>query len=79
MTTADDIKSWIVAGMPEADVAILGDDGAHFEARIVAAAFEGQSTVARHRMVYAALGPRMGREIHALALKTLTPAEAGQA
>lgn len=79
MTTADDIKSWIVAGMPEADVVILGDDGAHFEARIVAAAFEGQSTVARHRMVYAALGPRMGREIHALALKTLSPSEAGQA
>ncbi|MGB1556438.1 MAG: BolA family protein [Oceanococcaceae bacterium] len=76
MTTADDIKGWILAGLPQATVEVLGDDGAHFEARVVAADFVGKNTVARHRMVYAALGPRMGREIHALALKTLAPDEA---
>ena len=78
MTTAEEIKNWIAAGMPEADIAVLGDDGAHFEARVVSSEFEGKNTVQRHRLVYTALGDRMGREIHALGLKTLTPAEAGQ-
>ena len=50
----------------------------HFEATVVSDAFQGKLPLARHRMVYATLGERMGGEIHALALKTLTPAEAGQ-
>ena len=50
-------------------------DGRHFEALIVAAAFEGKSRVARHQLVYAALGDRMRSEIHALSMTTLTPAE----
>lgn len=78
MTTADDIKGWIAAGLPEAEITVLGDDGAHFEALVISAAFEGKGTVARHRLVYAALGSRMGQEIHALALMTKTPAEAGR-
>ncbi len=47
----------------------------HFEATIVSARFEGVSRVERHRMVYASLGDAMRGPIHALALKTLTPAE----
>jgi len=43
----------------------------------VADAFRGKLPLARHRLVYATLGERMGGEIHALALKTLTPEEAG--
>lgn len=74
----DAIAQMIQAGLPGAEVEVYGDDGVHFEARIVYAAFQGKLPLARHRMVYACLGDRMGGEIHALALKTLTPAEAGR-
>ena len=53
-----------------------GEDGVHFEARVVSAAFAGKLPLARHRMVYATLGEKMGGEIHALQLRTITPAEA---
>ena len=49
--------------------------GRHYRALVVSPRFEGQSRVARQRMVYAALKEEMGGEIHALALRTLTPAE----
>jgi acid stress-induced BolA-like protein IbaG/YrbA len=55
-------------------LAVTGD-GAHFEATIVSAAFVGKSRVARHQVVYAALGDRMRAEIHALSMKTITPDE----
>ena len=51
----------------------------HFGVDIVSAAFAGKPPLARHRLVYAALGERMGGEVHALSLRTLTPAEAGSA
>lgn len=51
--------------------------GGHYDVRVVSARFDGLSPVARHRLVYQALAP-MQQEIHALALKTLTPAEAGR-
>ena len=73
------IKQLIEAGLPGARADVLGDDGVHFEATVVSDAFDGKLPLARHRMVYATLGQRMGGEIHALALKTLTPAEAGHA
>ena len=47
----------------------------HFELYVVSKLFEGKSLVDRHRIVYGALGPSVGQEIHALALKTLTPDE----
>ena len=50
--------------------------GGHFDVRIVAAAFEGKRLVARHRLVYEALAEEMAGPVHALALRTLTPAEA---
>lgn len=50
--------------------------GGHLVARIVSAAFVGQSSVQRHRSVYALVGDLMPNSIHALALNTLTPAEA---
>lgn len=75
---ADDIRKLIEQGLPDASVEVQGDDGVHFEARVVSAAFAGKLPLARHRMVYATLGERMGGQIHALALKTLTPEEAGQ-
>ena len=72
------IKSLIEQGLPGAGFQVSGDDGVHFEATVVSEVFAGKLPLARHRMVYATLGERMGGEIHALALKTLTPAEAGQ-
>jgi len=61
--------------MPGAVVEVQGADGVHFEAVVVSEAFAGKLPLARHRMVYATLGERMGGEIHALSLQTYTPAE----
>lgn len=74
---ADQIRELIEAGLPGAHADVQGEDGVHFEARVVSEAFAGKLPLARHRMVYATLGERMGGEIHALALRTLTPQEAG--
>jgi len=73
---ADFVRRLIEAGLPGARVHVEGADGVHFEATVVSEAFAGKLPLARHRMVYATLGERMGGEIHALALRTLTPAEA---
>jgi acid stress-induced BolA-like protein IbaG/YrbA len=73
----DLIRHLIEQGLPGARVEVQGADGVHFEATVVTAAFAGKLPLARHRMVYATLGDRMGGEIHALALKTLAPGEAG--
>lgn len=74
---AQTLKQLIEQGLPGAIAQVYGADGVHFEARVTASAFAGKPTLARHRMVYATLGERMGGEIHALALKTMTPEEAG--
>ena len=73
---AELIRQLIEAGLPGARADVQGEDGVHFEARVVSEAFRGKLPLARHRMVYATLGDRMGGEIHALALRTLTPDEA---
>ncbi|WP_426663028.1 BolA family protein [Rhodanobacter aciditrophus] len=70
------IQTLIETGLPGARVEVSGEDGVHFEATVVSAAFAGKLPLARHRLVYATLGELMGGAIHALALKTLTPEEA---
>ena len=67
------IAQMILEGLPDAEVSVTGDDGVHFEAVVRCAAFAGKSTLARHRMVYATLGELMGKEIHALGLRTELP------
>lgn len=74
--TPETIRQLIEQGLPDAQAHVQGDDGVHFEAVVVCAAFQGKLPLARHRMVYATLGDLMGGAIHALALKTLTPEEA---
>jgi len=69
------IQTLIEQGLPGARAQVQGADGVHFEATVICAAFAGKAPLARHRMVYATLGERMGGEIHALSLKTLTPEE----
>jgi len=70
----DDIKQLIEEGLPGARAAVDGD-GHHFEAVIVAEQFNGKSMLQQHQLVYAALGKKMGAEIHALSFRTLTPEE----
>ena len=70
------IQKMIEEGLEGAHVRVFGEDGVHFEAVVITDQFEGKLPLARHRMVYATLGDKMGGEIHALALRTLTPKEA---
>lgn len=74
MVTPDSVKTGIAAGLACDHLEVLGD-GQHFQAVVVSAAFEGKSRIQRHQLVYAALGDRMREEIHALSMRTLTPAE----
>ena len=71
------IQALIEDGLPGSRVEVDSADGVHFEATVVASQFAGKLPLARHRLVYATLGELMGGAIHALALKTLTPEEAG--
>lgn len=73
MLSANDIKIYISQGLACEFVQVLGDDGQHFEAVVVSAAFVGKNMVQQHQLVYQALGDRMRQEIHALSIKTFTP------
>jgi acid stress-induced BolA-like protein IbaG/YrbA len=72
--TPDEVQQYIAAGLPCEHLEVEGD-GQHFFATIVSAEFEGKSRIGRHQRVYEALGDRMRVQIHALSMKTLTPAE----
>jgi acid stress-induced BolA-like protein IbaG/YrbA len=74
LPTPEQIKAYIAAGLECSHLEVTGD-GQHFYATIVSNAFEGKRLIARHQLVYAALGDRMREEIHALSMKTLTPEE----
>ena len=72
---AADIEALIRAALPDAVVSItdLAGDGDHYAAHVVSEAFRGKLRVAQHKMVYEALGGRMGGELHALQLTTAVP------
>jgi stress-induced morphogen len=72
---ANEIEAMIVEAIPGARVEItdLAGDGDHYAARVVAEAFRGKSRPQQHRMVYDALGGRMGGALHALQLSTAIP------
>jgi len=72
--TPSEVQRFIAQGLACEHLEVEGD-GRHFFATIVSAEFEGRSRVARHQQVYKALGDRMREQIHALSMKTLTPAE----
>jgi acid stress-induced BolA-like protein IbaG/YrbA len=76
MVTPDSIKASIEQGLECERVEVAGD-GHHFEALIVSPAFRGLSRIARHRLVYQAMGERMREEVHALSMTTLAPDERG--
>jgi stress-induced morphogen len=72
---AAEIESLIRAALPDAAVEIrdLAGDGDHYAAHVVSAAFAGKTRIAQHKLVYEALGGRMGGELHALQLTTAAP------
>jgi len=74
----EEVARLIRAGLPGAQVEVRSDDQTHFAARVVAREFANLRSLARHQLVYRALGERMGREIHALSIEALTPEEARQ-
>ena len=78
MIAPDEIRQRIEEALPGAqvDVSDMTGGGDHFDVVVVAAQFEGKLPIARHRMVYAPLNDVLGGALHALALKTKTPAEA---
>jgi stress-induced morphogen len=72
---ADDLRAMIAAAFPGAKVEItdLAGDNDHYAAHVVSETFRGMTRVAQHKAVYAALGGRMGGELHALQLTTAAP------
>jgi acid stress-induced BolA-like protein IbaG/YrbA len=74
---AKEIESLIAQGIPGAQVEVRDYTGGgdHFEALVVSGSFEGKSLIERHQQVYQALGDAMRVKVHALTLKTLTPAQ----
>ena len=73
--TASEIERLICEAIPDAEVTItdLAGDGDHYAARVVSSSFAGMPRVKQHQRVYAALGGRMGGELHALQLETAAP------
>lgn len=72
---ASEIERMIQEAIPDAKIEIrdLAGDGDHYAAHVVSATFAGKSRVQQHKMVYDALGGRMGDVLHALALTTAVP------
>ena len=73
--TSDELRSLIASGLPCDHIEVDGD-GRHWSAVIVSAEFAGLRAIQRHQRVYRTLGARMHTdEVHALSMRTLTPAE----
>ena len=71
--SADQIKSFIKDALPDSKVEIedLKGDGDHYSATVISKSFSGKTRVEQHKMVYDSLEGKMGRELHALKLKTI--------
>jgi acid stress-induced BolA-like protein IbaG/YrbA len=73
--TPQQIEELIRKALPRAQVEVRSDDNTHFAARLVGPEFDGLRLLARHQLVYRALGASMGGEIHALTIEAYTPQE----
>ncbi len=69
------IEELLRSAFPDALIKVSSEDNTHFNAKVIDSGFHGQSRVARHRRVHDAIGPQLGREIHALTLMLRTPEE----
>ncbi len=73
--TAEELKQLIASHLPCEHLELSGD-GRHWYATIVSGEFKGRRLIQRHQRVYATLGQKMHTdEVHALSMKTYTPAE----
>ena len=73
--TADQLETIIASQLPCQHLSVEGD-GRHWYATLVSAEFEGKRLIQRHQRVYATLGEKIKTdEVHALSMKTYTPAE----
>ena len=70
-----EIEKLIHKGLPESRVEVRTDGQGHYEALIISSVFDGERSLRRHQLVYQTLDGLVGTDIHALALKTLTPEE----
>ena len=70
-----EIERLIQKVLPESQVEVRTDGQGHYEALIVSSVFDGERSLRRHQLVYQTLDGLVGTDIHALALKTLTPEE----
>ena len=70
-----DIEAAILAAIPDAVVELtdLAGDNDHWAVKVTSPAFAGKSRVMQHKMVYAAIGEKMGGELHALQVSTVVP------
>ena len=70
-----DIEAAILAAIPDAQVELtdLAGDDDHWAVKVTSPAFAGKTRVAQHKMVYAAIGEKMGGELHALQVSTVVP------
>jgi stress-induced morphogen len=76
MPSAQELRDRIVAAFPGADVDVedLTGGGDHFRAEIVSDRFAGLPLIEQHKLVYDVFGAEVGGPIHALSIKTSTPA-----
>jgi len=79
----DELEATIEAGIPDAEATVSlprahhdrNHQDAHFAAVVVSPAFEGETLVEQHQMVYDAVGDEMTDSVHALEIETYTPEE----
>jgi len=76
MISASQVEAMVLAQIPDAQVQAMTNDGEHYEVIVVSPAFEGKRLVQQHQMVYKAIQQEMlSGAIHAMAVKTYTPAD----
>lgn len=75
MLPSNDLKALLIEAFPDAQIEIIDLTGTqdHYDVSLISEAFRGISRIAQHKLVYRALGSKIGAEVHALALKTRTP------
>ncbi len=79
MPSAEELQARIEQALPGADVSVIDTTGGgdHFRAEVVSERFEGLTRIQQHKLIYDVFGDEVGGAIHALSIKTQTPAPAG--
>ena len=77
--TPEEIQHMLETNLPDCKAMVSSDDNTHFEATVICHAFAGKRSLQRHQMIYAALGDKIGGDIHALSIQALTPEESAGA